>query len=426
VLRSERSKFAPFLSLTNNLDSDEIRAEVACVLRRDRGQLLAALIRAVGDFDLAEEVLSDAFEAALVHWVRSGVPQSPKGWLLQVGRRRAIDRVRKGQRFAARVPDLTQMMEEDEDARAAEAAEIPDERLKLIFTCCHPALDEKSRVALTLRTVGGLSTREIARSFLDTEATMGQRLSRAKAKIGAAGIPYVVPERAQWDARLQSVLTVIYLIFNEGWTAGPGEAPIRDTLCGEAIFLGRLMSELAPGEPEIEALVALMLLNWARREARHRPGAGLVGLDEQDRELWNRAVMDEALALLDVAVARGAAGPFQCQAAIQALHVGSGATDWEQIVLLYDRLLGFKKNEVVRLNRAMALAEVGALEAAVNEVADLADALAAYQPYHAAHAEVLRRSGDFEGAMAALDRAIALSNSEDEQRWLAARREALH
>ncbi len=404
-------------------------ALVADLMRRDRGQLLAALIRAVGDFSLAEEALSDAVEAALVHWVRSGLPQSPKGWLLQVGRRRAIDRVRKGQRFAARVPELTIMMEEDEDARAAEPAEIPDERLKLIFTCCHPALDEKSRVALTLRTVAGLSTREIARAFLDTEATMGQRLSRARAKIGAAGIPFAVPERAAWDARLQSVLTVIYLIFNEGWTAGPGDAPIRDTLCSEAIFLGRLMEDLAPEEPEIEALLALMLLNWARRDARHRLGAGLVGLDEQDRSLWSRIMMDEALAMLDVAVARGAPGAFQCQAAIQALHVGANspdATDWEQIVLLYDRLLAFLPNDVVRLNRAVAMAEAGALEAAVEEVGALAEGLDRYQPFHAARAEVLRRSGDMDGASEALDRAIALSRSEGEQRWLAARRAKLY
>ena len=394
------------------------------MLRRDRGQLLAALIHAVGDFDLAEEALSDAFEAALVHWMRTGLPRSPKGWLLQVGRRRAIDRMRKGQRFHARVPDITRMMQEDEAARAAEPEELPDERLKLIFTCCHPALDEKSRVALTLRTVGGLSTREIARSFLDTEATMGQRLSRAKAKIGAAGIPYTVPERRDWEARLQSVLTVIYLIFNEGWTASAGDAPIRDTLCGEAVFLGRLMVELAPNEPEIEALLALMLLNWARRDARHRPGAGLVGLDDQDRSFWNRDVMNEGLKLLDGAVARGAPGPFQCQAAIQALHVEAAdadATDWHQIVLLYDRLLGFHPTDVVRLNRAVAIAEMGQLDQALNDIEALSDSLRTYQPFHAARAEVLRRCGDGLGARTALKRAIALSRSKDEQRWLAAR-----
>ncbi|MBT8460003.1 MAG: RNA polymerase, partial [Boseongicola sp.] len=400
------------MNLASEQTSELIRAELDNVLGQDRGRLLAALIHAVGDFDLAEEALSDAVEAALVHWSRSGVPNSPKGWLLQVGRRRAIDRLRKGQRVHAKTPDITRMMVEDEEARMCEPDELPDERLKLIFTCCHPALDEKSRIALTLRTVGGLSTREIARSFLDAEATMGQRLSRAKAKIGAAGIPYRVPSREEWGERLQSVLTVIYLIFNEGWTASAGDAPIRDTLCGEAVFLGRLMVELAPEEPEIEALLALMLLNWARRDARHRPGAGLVGLDEQDRQLWNEDALEEGLSLLDAAVARGLPGSFQCQAAIQALHVGADgfeSTDWRQIAMLYDRLLSFQPTDVVRLNRAVAMAESGELDLAMREIEALAESLVAYQPYHAARAEVLRRRGDQKSANAAMERAIALS-----------------
>ncbi|SMX22012.1 RNA polymerase sigma factor [Boseongicola aestuarii] len=405
------------------------RAEVSEVLRQDRGRLLAALIHAVGDFDIAEEALSDALEAALVHWGRSGVPDNPKAWLLQVGRRRAIDRLRKAKRFRARASDITRMMEEDEAARSADADAIPDERLKLIFTCCHPALEEKSRVALTLRTVGGLSTREIARSFLDSEAAMGQRLSRAKAKIGAAGIPYAVPSRDQWDTRLQSVLIVIYLIFNEGWTASGGDAPIRDTLCSEAMFLARLMSKLAPAEPEIEALLSLMMLNWARRNARHSPGTGLVGLDEQDRSLWNGDHLDEGLSLLDMAVARGRPGPFQCQAAIQALHVVAtkpDETDWAQILLLYDRLLTFHPTDVVRLNRAVALAETGALPEALASVDELAEGMEGYQPFHAARAEILRRSGHRKEALAALERAIDLSRSPDEQRWLADRQAALY
>lgn len=415
--------------MTDKRSNNTVRAEVSGILRQDRGRLLAALIHAVGDFDLAEEALSDAFEAALVHWGRSGLPDNPKAWLLQVGRRRAIDRIRKAKRFRARMTDITRMMEEDEEARSVEADTIPDERLKLIFTCCHPALEEKSRVALTLRTVGGLSTREIARSFLDNEATMGQRLSRAKAKIGAAGIPYDVPSRDQWDARLQSVLTVIYLIFNEGWTASAGDAPIRDTLCSEAVFLARLMSELAPGEPEIEALLSLLVLNWARRDARHRPGTGLVGLDEQDRSFWNGVLLDEGLSLLDMAVSRGRPGPFQCQAAIQALHVVAAKPDeidWAQILLLYDRLLAFHPTDVVRLNRAVALAENGALPEALASVDALAEGMEGYQPFHAARAEILRRSGLRTEALAALERAIALSRSPDEQRWLAARQAALY
>ena len=417
------------MSLANKSDLDRIRAELDVLLRQDRGQLLAALIHAVGDFDLAEEALSDAVEAAMVHWARSGIPRNPKAWILQVGRRRVIDRVRKGQRFRAKTPDITRMMEEDEEARAGEPDDLSDERLKLIFTCCHPALDQKSRVALTLRTVAGLTTREIARSFLDSEATMAQRLSRAKAKIGAAGIPFRVPEREEWSERLQSVLAVIYLIFNEGWTAGAGDAPIRDTLCGEGIFLGRLMVELSPGESEIEALLALMLLNWARRDARYRPGAGLVGLDEQDRALWQESSIGEGLALLDVAVARGDPGPFQCQAAIQALHItaaGAEETDWPQIVMLYDRLLSFHPTDVIRLNRAVAIAETGDVETALLEIDQLADHLKDYQPFHAARAEVLRRSGNLQAADMALGRAIELSRSGDEQRWLAARRKALY
>lgn len=406
----------------------DLSREIQRIMRDDRGRLLAALIRSLGDFDLAEEALSDATERALIHWGRSGLPQRPDAWLLQVARRAAIDRIRKAQRHAAHRPDLALLMAEDEAARASDAPEIPDERLRLIFTCCHPALEEKTRVALTLRTVGGLTTREIARAFLDTEPAMGQRLSRAKAKIAASGIPYAVPERADWDARLNSVLTVLYLIFNEGWTAGAGEMPIRVSLCDEAIWLARLMTRLAPNEPEIEGLLSLMLLAHARRAARFDPLGVFLPLDAQDRALWDADLIAEGLAILDAAVARRLPGPFQVQAAINALHVQAGsaeATDWPQILLLYDRLAALAPSPVVRLNRTVALAETGALARARRELDALTDQLETYQPFHAARAELARRAGDIATACAAYDRAIALAAGAADRTWLAERRDAL-
>ncbi|WP_413719918.1 RNA polymerase sigma factor [Silicimonas sp. MF1-12-2] len=401
---------------------------ISAILRDDRGRLLAALIRSLGDFDLAEEALSDATERALVHWGRNGLPTRPDAWLLQVARRAAIDHIRKSKRHAARIPDLTMLMEEDEASRAMEAPEIPDERLRLIFTCCHPALEEKTRVALTLRTVGGLTTREIARAFLDTEVAMGQRLSRAKAKISASGIAYEVPGRQDWDARLNSVLTVLYLIFNEGWTASQGDAPIREALCDEAIWLTRLMTCLAPDEPEIEGLMALMMLSHARRAARFDGDGAFQPLENQDRSLWDTAMIDEGLAILDLAVARRLPGPFQIQAAINALHVRAdppAATDWPQILLLYERLAALAPSPVVHLNRIVALAESGALTRARRELDALACTLDPYQPFHAARAELARRAGDVPAARAAYDRAITLAASAGDRAWLAARRDTL-
>ena len=402
--------------------------EIARIMREDRGRLLSALIRSLRSFDLAEDALQDATERALVHWARSGLPHRPDAWLLQVARRAAIDRIRKGKRFQDRVPDITRLMEEDEDDRAADAPEIPDERLRLIFTCCHPALDEKSRVALTLRTIAGLTTREIARAFLDTEPTMGQRLSRAKAKITAAGIPYAIPDRADWDARLNSVLTVIYLIFNEGWTAGPGDAPIRTGLCDEALWLARLLVGLAPDDPESEGLLALMLLAHARHAARFATGGAMVPLDAQDRALWNHTMVADGLAILDRAVARRVPGPFQIQAAIGALHIQAETpetTDWAQIFLLYTRLEALTPSPVIRLNRAVALAETGALKQARRALAALTNDLATYQPFHAAVADLARRDGDKMTAIASYDQAIELSKSEGEQAWLMAQKNAL-
>ena len=406
----------------------DLKRRISQIMRHERGRLLSALIRTLGSFDLAEDALQDACERALIHWGRSGLPNRPDAWLLQVARRAAIDRIRHSKRFAERVPDIARLMEEDQDDRAADPPDIPDERLRLIFTCCHPALDEKSRVALTLRTIAGLTTKEIARAFLDADTTMGQRLSRAKSKIQAAAIPFKIPERADWDERLNSVLTVIYLIFNEGWTAGQGDAPIRVGLCDEALWLARLLTELAPEDPEVEGLLAMMLLAHARHKARFDTSGAFVPLDCQDRAIWDRTMIRDGLEILDRAVARRVPGPFQIQAAISALHVQAETpdqTDWPQILLLYNRLTALTLSPVVRLNRAVALAETGALAQARRALDDLATALGDYQPYHCAVAELARRDKDNTASQKAYARAISLSNNESERRWLETQRDQL-
>ncbi len=398
-----------------------LRQRITQIMRDDQGRLLSALIRTLGSFDLAEDALQDAMERALVHWARSGLPDQPDAWLLQVARRSAIDKIRRKKRFRDKTGDIIRLIEEDQEDRSADPPEIPDERLRLIFTCCHPALDEKSRVALTLRVIGGLTTQEIARAFLDADTTMGQRLSRAKSKIQAAAIPFKIPERADWDERLNSVLSVIYLIFNEGWTAGPGDAPIRTGLCVEALWLARLLTKLAPDDPEIEGLLAMMLLAHARHKARFDPSGAFVPLDKQDRTTWDQGMIIEGLSILDRAVARRLPGPFQIQAAIGALHTQAETpehTDWPQILLLYNRLAALMPSPVVYLNRAVALAETGNLSQARRALGDLAGPLAAYQPYHAAVAELARRDNDLTTARTAYDKAISQSKSDSEKRWL--------
>jgi RNA polymerase sigma-70 factor (ECF subfamily) len=399
---------------------DPVADAVAAVVRSDRGRLLSALIARLRDFQLAEESLQDALESALRHWGRSGLPSSPQAWLLRVALRKAIDRLRGAARDGRRAADLA-LLAEDEAAEMA-PEDIPDERLRLIFTCCHPALDPKSRVALTLRTLGGLTTTEIAHAYLDREPAMGQRLSRARAKIGAAGIPFAVPGPELWADRLDSVLTTIYLIFNEGYSASSGAVPLRVALCDEAIFLGRLVDALRVGEAETEGLLALMLLTHARRAAR-LDGETIIPLEEQDRRLWDTAMISEGLAVLDRAVARRAGGPFQIKAAIAALHVQAapGQTDWRQIALLYDSLLRMEPTPVVRLNRAVALAEAGALAAALREIDGLAAPLEAYAYYHAARAEMLRRAGRVPESDAAFARAIALAPTSADAAFLVSR-----
>ena len=394
---------------------------LARIVKEDRGRLLAALIASLGDFELAEEAFSDALESALVHWARMGLPQNPQGWLLRVARRKAIDRMRRMARFRARRDELERLAQEDEEAANAAAPDIPDERLRLIFTCCHPALEPKSRIALTLRTLGGLGTAEVARAFLDRETTMGQRLSRARAKISRAGIPYAVPGPDLWPERLGSVLAVIYLIFNEGHVASSGDAPVRADLCDEAIYLARMLDDLRPDEPEVLGLLSLLLTTHARRPARLSPEGATIALGKQDRALWSKPRIEEGLEVLARAVALGRRGPYQIKAAISALHVSAATaqeTDWPQILLLYDALLSYEPTAVVRLNRAVALAQAGGQAAALSELAALEPELSQYQPFHAAHAELLARAGDVKAARRAYRTAIALCGNAADKAFL--------
>lgn len=388
------------------------------VIRQDRGRLLAALIARLRDFQLAEDALQEALESALVHWGRSGLPASPQGWLLKVALRKAIDRIRSTARATRKSADLALLATDEADYTAPEM--IPDDRLRLIFTCCHPALDQKSKVALTLRTVCGLSTAEIASAFLDAEPTMGQRLSRAKAKITAARIPFAIPDADQWQDRLQTVLTTVYLVFTTGYTSGPQEP--RD-LCAEAIFLARLLNDLRPDEPEIEGTLALLLLTEARRAARTDSAGSTVPPAQQDRRLWDTAKLAQGRALLDQAITRRAPGPYQIKAAIADCHMADPAPDWPQIAALFTRLLDFEPTPVVRLNRAVALAEAGNLATALAELAQLAPVLDDYQPFHAAQADLLTRAGQGAQARAAYDRAIALAPSAADATFLIRRRD---
>lgn len=382
------------------------------LVRNDRGRLMAALIARLGSFQLAEDAFQDAMVSAVSHWARNGVPQAPEGWLLQVAYRKSIDRIRQGKSEMRKAADLRPLVPGE---ATEETEDIPDERLRLIFTCCHPALEAKSQVALTLRTIAGLSTADIARVFLDTEPTMGQRLSRAKAKIAAARIAYAVPGPEEWAERLQSVLAVIYLIFTAGYTAGPGRGL---DLAEEALFLCRLLDRLRPDDPEIEGCLALLLITHARCLARVDTEGVTVPLGEQDRAQWNRGHIEEGLGLIDRAMHRRAPGPYQIKAAIAACHVQDEGSDWAQIVLLYDSLLRLEPTAVIRLNRAVALFEAGWRQPAMRALHALAGELGDYQPYHAARADLLWRMGDVDGAANAYATAIALAGSPADAAFL--------
>lgn len=396
-----------------------VARELDRVMRSERGRLLSVLAAGLRDITLAEEVLQEAAVSALSHWGRSGLPNAPAGWLLKVARRKAIDRLRGATRDGRKAAALAHLMGEE---AAPEPDTIPDQRLRLIFACCHPALEPKSRVALTLRTVCGLTTPEIARAFLDLEPTMGQRLSRAKAKIAAAGIPFAIPEAEDWPARLDAVLTTVYLIFTTGYVAGPNEP--RD-LCLEAEYLMRLINGLHPTDPEIEGALAMMLLTGARRAARIGPEGASLPPAQQDRSLWDAPRIAEGRALLETAMARRSPGPFQIKAAIADCQLADPGPDWPQIAALYGALARYEPTPVVRLNQSVAIAEAGDPARALAIVEGLANHLSAYQPWHAARAALLARTGDRAGAAAAYDAAIATAPTPAEALFLRQKRAAL-
>lgn len=402
---------------------DRLQSDIAKLMRDDWGRLLAVLIGNLRDFQFAEDCLSDAFSSALEHWPR-GRPRNPQGWLLQVARRKAISRLRRAATRTKARPDLAYLMALDAEEIESEH-DIPDERLRLIFTACHPALDPKTRIALTLRTLCGLATPEIARAFLDKEATMAQRLARAKTKIAKAGIPYEVPGPQAWEPRLTSVLTVIYLIFNEGYSASTGEASIRGTLCDEAIRLARAVHSLCPTDPEVAGLLALLLLNHARSPARLDASGTTIPLELHDRTRWNHGHIREGLAILKTALRRGRPGPFQLQAAISAVHAEAAdfeATRWDELALIYDRLVELVPTPVVALNRAVALSFA---HGPALGLANLPEGLEHYQSFHAARADMLRRQGRTSAARDAYDQALALTRNEADRLFLETRRDAL-
>ena len=409
---------------------ESVRETVDAVYRAESRRVFATLIRLLGNFDLAEEALHDAFRAALEQWPRDGVPANPRAWLVSAGRFKAIDAIRRRARFDA-LDDVAEQVESIADEAAASDAEsVEDDQLRLIFTCCHPALQPDAQVALTLREVCGLTTEEIARAFLTAAPTVAQRIVRAKAKIRDARIPYEVPSRNNLQDRLDAVLRVVYLVFNEGYSASSGASLMRHDLSGEAIRLGRLLIELLP-EPEALGLLALMLLQESRRCARTSPAGDLILLDEQDRSLWNRDQIAEGSELVERALSSRRFGPYTLQAAIAAVHAEAptaAATDWAQIVGLYDVLARVEPSPVVELNRAVAVAmRDGPLAglALIDTILARGD-LPDYHLAHSARADLYRRLGRKAEARAAYERALALTRQEPERRFLERRLGELH
>ena len=412
-------------------DIARVRAEIDALYRRESRRIFATLIRLLGDFERAEEALHEAFRAAMEKWPGEGLPQNPVSWLVSAGRFKSIDKQRRDKRFdhLEDRPDVSEALADHAPALDEREELLEDDRLRLVFTCCHPAIAPDAQVALTLREVCGLATEEIAAAFLTPAPTIAQRIVRAKGKIRDANIPYQVPARDELPARLDSVLRVVYLVFNEGYSASSGESATRADLSGEAIRLGRLLLELMP-EPEVRGLLALMLLHESRREARATPDGELILLDEQDRSRWNRKLIEEGVALTRAALSTPRAGPYSIQAAIGAVHAESPSaaqTDWSEIVGLYDLLLRIMPSPIVALNRTVAVGQLQGPALALEHLDELlADgALDGYQLAHAARADFCRRLGRHDDARAAYARAIELTAQGPARRFLERRLAAL-
>lgn len=399
-------------------------------MREERGRLLAILVGKLTDIELAEDALQDAVESALFHWAKNGLPKNPEAWLLKTAKHKAIDKIRRAKNFAQKQDEYRSLLDLEigDIILSEDQYAVPDERLRLMFTCCHPVLEGKVSVALTLQLLGGLSVPEIARAFLVKPETMAQRLVRGKRKIREAQTPYNLPKLIDFPQRLNMVLTVLYLIFNEGYSASSGAHHIRENLCFEAVRLARILLKLCPEDPEVMALLALMLLHDARRPARYSSQGEYIPLEEQDRNLWLQAQVTEGAGLVQRALKKAKIGPTQLQAAISAVHSEAPDfqhTPWDEILLLYDELYKIQPTPVIKLNRAVALSYACSPKEAIDDLKTLEEHFTTYQPFFAVKADFLRRNGDMKGAKNYYLRAIKLSGNEAEKSFLKNRMESL-